>query len=379
MFKMTDSRYALPIMASLAVLLLFAAPVHAESTLPSNGEFTAANAELPDFFNFGENYYTVFGGPDVTATLIGDNEFERGDTVTLNLDLMNKGLITGFRSEEDDFYLTQLEQKLQRTEMSYESQRTTAIGIVAILTPLDPAIKVKSGPQEAGTLVSGQKTESPVRFNVEISKNAESGSYPMRLDLYYGYQKNVQINGDNETDLGITNMEVGLWYDVGGQNTTFDIFVKDEARFEVTNVSGDLYPDTEGLLYVTFENVGDLPAKDAIVRISAADPFSTTDDQAFLGTLDSGESTVAVFKLKVDDLAVPKAYALNSEIKYEDTDGHDSISDTVKIKTEILPASANDSGSGMTGIIIGAVLLIVIAGGAYFVYRSRSSNNSNDE
>jgi hypothetical protein len=28
--------------------------------------------------------------------------------------------------------------------------------------------------------------------------------------LYYGYQENVQINGDNETDLGTTNVEVGL-------------------------------------------------------------------------------------------------------------------------------------------------------------------------
>ncbi|MDA0524184.1 COG1361 S-layer family protein [Methanococcoides alaskense] len=378
MFKMTDSRYALPIMASLAVLLLFIAPVHAASTLPSNGEFTAANAELPDFFNFDENYYTVYGGPDVTATLLGDNEFERGDTVTLNLDLMNKGLITGFRSEEDDFYLTQLEQKLQNTEMSYEAQRTTAIGIVAVLTPLDPAVKVKSGPQEAGTLVSGQMTESPVSFNIEISDNTEAGGYPMRLDLYYGYQKNVQINGDNETDLGITNMEVGLWYDMGTQNTTFDIYVKDEARFEVTNVTGELYPDSESMIYVTYENVGDLPAKDATVRISAADPFSTTDDQAFLGTLGSGESTVAVFKLKVDDLAVPKAYALNSEVKYEDIDGHDQISDTVKIKTDVLPASANGDGPNMF-VIIGAGVVIVLAVAGYFVYRSRSSKKVGDE
>ncbi|MGM0771510.1 MAG: COG1361 S-layer family protein [Halobacteriota archaeon] len=378
MFKMTDSRYTLPVVVSLAVLLLFTAPVQASSTLPSNGDFTAANAELPEFFNFDENYYTVFGGPDVTATLLGDNEFERGDTVTLRLDLMNKGLITGFRSEKDDFNLDALEQKIQSTEMSYESQRTTAIGIVAVLTPLDPAVKVKSGSQEAGTLVSGQKTDSPVSFNIEISNNAEKGSYPMRLDLYYGYQKNVQINGDNETDLGITNMEVGLWYDVGTQNTTFDIFVKDEARFEVTNVSGELYPDSEGLMYVTFENVGDLPAKDATVRISAADPFSTTDDQAFLGTLDAGESTVAVFRLKVDDLAVPKAYALNSEIKYEDTDGHDRISDTVKIKTEVLPASANERDSGISGIIIGAVIIIAIAGGAYYIYRGRGQKNNGE-
>ncbi|NPE29290.1 hypothetical protein HNV12_15285 [Methanococcoides sp. SA1] len=378
MFKMTDSRYALPIMASLAVLLLFIAPVHAASILPSNGEFTAANADLPDFFNFDDNYYTVYGGPDVTATLVGDNEFERGDSVTLNLDLMNKGLITGFESEEDKKFLNTLEQKLQNTEMSYESQRTTAIGIVAVLTSLDPDVDVKSGPQEAGTLVSGQQTESPVKFNIDISNNAGSGSYPMRLDLYYGYQKNVQINGDNETDLGITNMEVGLWYDVGTQNTTFDIYVKDEARFEVTNVTGELYPDSESLLYVTYKNVGDLPAKDATVRVSAADPFSTTDDQAFLGTLGSGESTVAVFNLKVDDLAVPKSYALNSEVKYEDIDGHDQISDTVKIKTDVLPASAKADGSN-TMVIIGAVLVIVLVSAGYFVYRSRSSKKDGDE
>ncbi|MCD4800502.1 MAG: hypothetical protein K8R01_02790, partial [Methanococcoides sp.] len=192
------------------------------------------------------------------------------------------------------------------------------------------------------------------------------------------YQKNVQINGDNETDLGITNMEVGLWYDVGTQNTTFDIYVEDEARFEVTNVTGELYPDSESMIYVTYKNVGDLPAKDATVRVSAADPFSTTDDQAFLGTLESGESTVAVFNLKVDDLAVPKAYALNSEVKYEDVDGHDQISDTVKIKTDVLPASAKADGSNMP-VIIGAGVVIVLVVAGYFVYRSRYSKKDGDE
>jgi len=60
-------------LASLAVLLLFMAPVHAASILPSNGEFTAANADLPDFFNFDDNYYTVYGGPDVTVIYGLDN------------------------------------------------------------------------------------------------------------------------------------------------------------------------------------------------------------------------------------------------------------------------------------------------------------------
>jgi hypothetical protein len=326
--------------------------------------FPQQNYTLPENFDFSDNYYTVYGGPDVSASIVGDNEFYRGDSVTLNINLMNKGLITGFRSEEDDDPVDELEQKLQQQEMSYESQRTTAIGIVAILTSPDPNVEVKSGPQEAGSLASGEQTSSPVMFNVEFSENAPSGEYPLILSLYYGYQKNVQVAGDNETSLGVTNMDVGLWYDVGSQNVTIPVYVKKEAQFEVTNVSGQLAIGEEGMLHVTYTNTGNKPVKDAIVRISAADPFSTTDDQAYLGDLDAGESGVAVFKLKVGDTAIEKSYAINSEIKYEDTKGHDRVSDNVKIKTQVSASSNTYTGGLMlpvgfaiAALVIGAIVL----------------------
>ncbi len=297
-----------------------------------------AQAELPEYFDFGENYYTVYGGPDLTATLVGDSEFSRGDTVTLSINLMNKGTITGFKSEDDDDPLSELNQKLQQTEMSYESQRTTAIGIVATLVSLDPTVKVKSGPQEAGSLPTGQQTEDPIKFTIEIAKNAPAGAYPLMLNFLYGYQENVQIDGDNETDLGVTNLEIGLWYDVLSQNITIPIYVKEEANFEVTDVQGELRAGEESLLYVTYKNTGEIPIKDATVRISASEPFSTTDDQAFIGSMAPGETTVAVFNVNVDEDATSKMYAINSEIKYEDVDGHDQISDTLKIRTGTLPA-----------------------------------------
>ncbi len=343
------------------------------------GAFTdSVNAGLPEHFNFNENYYNVYGGPDIAATLIGDAEFSRGDTVTLNIDLMNKGVVTGFESEEDDNVISELDQKLQQTEMSYEAQRTTAIAIVAVMTSLDPGIKIKSGPQEAGSLFAGQTTEKPVQFVVEISKNVESGEYPLLLEFYYGYQDNVQINGDNETDLGITNMEIGLWYDVGHQNVTIPISVDEEARFSVTNVSGELHPNSENIIYVTYMNTGDLAAKDAIVRISPADPFSTTDDQSFIGDLMPGESSVAIFKIKVDELAVIKDYAISSEIKYEDTDGHDQISDSVKIRTAVTMPVASEGGYGM---VTAGLVVAVVAIGAVLLYRRRaySSDPESDE
>lgn len=346
--------------AVLALILMFAIPANSQEAIYEG---------LPEHFSFDENYYTVYGGPDVQAILVGDNEYSRGDTVTVNVNLMNKGILTGFRSETDDDDLNALEQKLQQAEMSYESQRTTAIGIVAVLASLDPEITVKSGPQEAGTLMAGEQTESPIQFVIEISNNADAGEYPLLLNLYYGFQRNVQVDGDNETDLGITNMQVGLWYDVGTQNVTLPVYVEEEAQFEVTNVTGNLYSDDENMLYVTYSNAGELTAKDAIVRISPSEPFSTTDDQAYLGDLRPGESSIAIFRLKTDEIAVSKDYAINSEIRYEDEDGHSVISDSVKIRTEVLSV---ESSGGDYGWAVTAAVIIILAAGGFMLYRRHS-------
>jgi hypothetical protein len=298
-------------------------------------------AALPQNFDFGKNFYTVYGGPDINAALIGDNEYSRGDTATLNIGLTNKGVISGFKSERDAD--TAVDTVLQQTEMKYDTQAVTAVGILAALTSNNSNITVKSGPQEAGTLQQGKQSSSPTKFTIEISKNAPAGTYPLNLELSYKYQSNVQVSGDN-LDAGtglVTNQGVGVWYENKTQNQAIMVQVKKEPYFEVTQVNGSLYPDKGGMLYVTYKNTGEEPAKDATVRLSASDPFSTTDDQAFLGTLKPGESAVAAFNMAVDKTATSKPYSLDSEILYEDTEGHDQISDSIKVNTEVLPAEKN--------------------------------------
>ena len=66
--------------------------------------------------------------------------------------MMNKGAISGFKSEKDVEMGSYMDQMLQQAEMQYEAQATTAVGILATLKSDNPNIKVKSGPQEAGTL-----------------------------------------------------------------------------------------------------------------------------------------------------------------------------------------------------------------------------------
>ncbi|AKB15593.1 Uncharacterized conserved protein [Methanosarcina thermophila] len=312
-----------------------------------------AQAALPKNFDISDNYYNVYGGPDLSATLIGDNEFSRGDTVTLNIELMNKGKITGFKVENEVDLGDYVGEMLQQAEMQYEAQATTAVGILATLKSEDPNIKVKSGPQQAGTLRQGKQSASPTKFTIEINKNASAGTYPLTLELSYQYQHNVQVGGDefDATTGVVTNKEVGIWYENKTQTQTLNIKVKKEPYFEVTNVTGDLYPDEGGMLRVTYKNIGEEPAKDATVRISAADPISTTDDQAYLGTLNPGESAVAIFDMDVDETATPKPYSLNSEILYEDADGHDQVSDSIKINTEVLPAKESLPGyQTVTGV-----------------------------
>ena len=96
---------------------------------------TNAQAAFPEYFDISENYYTVYGSPDVSASILGGAEFSRGTTVTIDINLNNKGLITGFRSEQEAN--EEFEQSLQETEMSYEGQKTTAIGIVGTLVSLN--------------------------------------------------------------------------------------------------------------------------------------------------------------------------------------------------------------------------------------------------
>jgi len=266
---------------------------------------------------------------------------------------MNKGKITGFKVENEVDLGDYVGEMLQQAEMQYEAQATTAVGILATLKSEDPNIKVKSGPQQAGTLRQGKQSASPTKFTIEINKNASAGTYPLTLELSYQYQHNVQVGGDefDATTGVVTNKEVGIWYENKTQTQTLNIKVKKEPYFEVTNVTGDLYPDEGGMLRVTYKNIGEEPAKDATVRISAADPISTTDDQAYLGTLNPGESAVAIFDMDVDETATPKPYSLNSEILYEDADGHDQVSDSIKINTEVLPAKESLPGyQTVTGV-----------------------------
>ncbi len=337
----------------LMMLLILVAPAMAESNY------------IPPVLQ-GENYWTMHGSPNITAAISGTNEFDKGDTVTLYVDLINYGRFMSF--EKDKTPSTPLEFALASQEQILEQAKTTAIGIIANLVSDSDQIDVKSGDQVVESLKSGEKTRNPIKFTIKIAKHAPAGVYPLKLHLNYDYQYNVMVDA-NKLDSATNNLigfRAAYWYQKANQTVIIPIVVKKRADFIVTDVKGVLHAGAKKeRIEVTYKNIGEEKVTDAIARLSIFTPFSSTDDQAYIGDLEPGEERTVVFRLDVDSDATPKEYGINSEIKYTDVRGDTVISESMKIPVSVEPASQ----SMMLPLI---VILLVLGGAGAYIYRRRS-------
>src|SRR5512136_758317 len=125
----------------------------------------AVDTYIPSYTG-GDNYYNFYGGPSLSASVTGTNEFDRGDTVTLYVDLTNYGRIIGFK--EDQTPTNPKEFALASAELQEEYKRPTALGVTASLISTSPQVEVKSGDQVIQSLKSGDKTQSPLKFSIKI-------------------------------------------------------------------------------------------------------------------------------------------------------------------------------------------------------------------
>jgi hypothetical protein len=292
---------------------------------------TPSTYSVPQSFDLGKNYYNVYGSPDLSATIFGSNELNRGQKATLNIDLVNKGKLLGFKNDRtpygtDEIYAAQ-------TEMKLESSVVDATGIVASLST-DPGspIEIKSISQQIGSIKSGQNSLTPAKFDIEMDKKAKAGEYNLYLNLSYDYQKNVQIMNPNAV---AQTYDVNRWYGMMTQNQTLKIKVKNQADFEIVNTTGSLSPGGEDVIEIAIKNTGEDEARNVKAMINPSDPLSTTDSVAFLSTISPGSTAVAKVKVKADSEAVPKVYGIDTILKYENPEGDIKYSDTLQVPVEV--------------------------------------------
>ncbi|MRS02618.1 hypothetical protein EG832_05240 [bacterium] len=315
----------------------------------------------------GDNYYTMDGSPDVSASISGTDEFERGDTVTLYVDLTNNGRIKGFKAAQTP--QNSKEFALADAELQEEYKKTTALGIAASLISDSQQIEVMSGDQVIESLELGDKTKQPLEFTLKIGEHAPAGKYPLNLNISYDYQDNVRVSASRLIFSGssptLVDYKVSYIYQKANQTLPITISIKKQADFEILNSSGVLSAGAKmAPISATYKNIGEDPISDAVARLSIFKPFSSTDDQAFIGTLQPGENKTVVFRLDVDSDATPKDYGINSEIKYKDIKGETVISKSIEIPVEIKAATSSL-------LLPAAIIIIVIIAASGYLYRKK--------
>lgn len=284
-----------------------------------------AQAVPPNIAEFTEDYYNVIGEPDLLVSISGNPEYESGETAGIFIQLLNSGLIYGFENENIPDPANGEETANAQTELNLEYDATTAINILSTLeNNNDAPVRILSGLQHGGSLRSGE-TSLPLKFDIEVYKNAPAGTYALTLNLTYQYQYDVQVEGSL----------INYWLIPKNQTLPVRIKVKPRAVFEIENVSADFMPGRSGILAITYKNVGNQPAYEAVASIEVADPISTTDDNAFLGTLGPGDSYQAKYLIKIDNDATAKNYWINTEIGFKNEHGDTRMSDMLKASVSV--------------------------------------------
>ena len=189
-----------------------------------------------------------------------------------------------------------------------------------------------------------------VTFKVSASSNAGAQTYPIGAYVEYKKSNGETSKSDTET--------VGV--PVGGK-----------IEFAVVSEAPVVRPGEKATLEVTYKNTGAAMAYNAQSRISSVDPFTSSDDTAYLGDLAPGETAVARYSVTVDAGATIKQYGLDTEIRYRDALDNSQISDTMK-----LPVSVEKTGSA-TDIFSNPIVIVLIAailiGAGYYIFKKRKA------
>ena len=281
---------------------------------------------IPESYTRSTNYYDVIGDPLLVATLVGDNEFCRGEDAVLEITLQNYGAIFAIKGDE---YLNSSkenyddEKELAGVELATELEKSAADRCRAVLLAGDAPIDVAAGIREIKTIEAGKT--GTVRFPIRIDDNAPAGVYQLRLEVCYDHIDNVQVGGTPDTP------DINYWNVTETWNQSIPIAVEKESDFEVVCISSTLMVGKTGFLNITYRNTGEEVATDATARISDMLPFTAARNQERLGTLAPGEAATACFGVSTGRDAVPKVYDISTGIRFKDEDGDIRISDPMQI------------------------------------------------
>lgn len=275
-------------------------------------------------------------------------EYEDENGITSQSDTLRAGL--RIRPERtfslrnvttSDFRVDEPEAQI-RAELVNEGP-ASAQNVVARLQP-PGEVTVTNGETAVDDLAVGEA--KPVSFTVSIPEGAEPGSRAFAVGVEYE-------NADGDVRSLSTPLRQSLAVE------------SERDRFVVVDTNTSVTPGGSETLSVTLRYRGEDPVSNANAKLFTSDPLSSSDDGAYLGSVEPGETVTTQFAVSASDDALPKQYDSAVEVRYEEPDGDTRFSGTLTVG---IPVSESESG-GFPVLPAAAVALLVLGGAGTVIYR----------
>jgi hypothetical protein len=204
------------------------------------------------------------------------------------------------------------------------------------IIPTDNSVFIGDFPRN-GTVTS--------RYKVAISSDAEKQTYPVDVVVIYENRDGDVVTSATET-IGIP---------VGGK-----------ISFIITSGTVQVMQGSQSVIQVDYQNSGTTIAYHSQARLSAVEPFKSSDDTAYLGDLKPGEKATARYQVSVDDTAVAREYTLDTEVRYRDALDNSQVSGAFNVPVQV---QAKPVSGGLMQVLaaIGVIVLIGIGAGYYLL------------
>lgn len=252
-------------------------------------------------------------------------------------------------NDTDQFSLSGVEHSLRVGEEGNLSMTVTNDGEPvsdAVVRLAEPGMNVHPLATEyaIGALDTG--ASATVEFPIEVSESAEAT--PRQFSVTVDYD---DADGDARTADPLSVRAV---------------LEPERDRFEITPINATLEAGGSDTVTVEVTNNGDTTVSDVNAKIFTNDPLGSSDDEAYVDSLASGETREIAFGLSAGGAAIEKQYPISMDFQY------DSQGDTKLSKTYQVPITVEEpEGSGIpTWLIVGAVLVVLLVVAAV-LYRRR--------
>ena len=253
----------------------------------------------------GERF--VSGGPNLTAAILGSNDFSPGEDITIPVTIQNSGLL--------EYVFT------YPNQMTAADLPNTAKLMTVMLGSGDAPVTIKSDPQLLGDLQGGRNTVA--NFKVKIAPDAPHETYNLPLTIRYTYLMRADQYG---TDV------LQYFYKEREETLNLPVRIRPEVLLDVTAVrSGDLNAGTTGYLNISLKNNGNEDGRESIVKLvqNGNSPVVPIASNVYIGDFPKNSTIPLQYKVSVSRDAEAISYPVNISVTYKNRDGDIVTSDTV--------------------------------------------------